>query len=112
MSSARPRALVIASLLLALVSASAGASVAQPTRRQCLTPGETLDVIAANRLAGARETLGKAAGAARAEPLGARLCRWDDEFVYEITLLRSDGRVLRVFVDAASGKVVGSPADN
>ncbi|MBL8590638.1 MAG: PepSY domain-containing protein [Methylobacteriaceae bacterium] len=109
------RALALAGLVLASMTACVVAAPAQtspPPRRQCLSATETLDVIAANRLAGPSETLGKAAGAARAEPLGARLCRWNEDFVYEITLLRADGRVLRVFVDAASGKVVGSPSEN
>lgn len=101
-------------LALGVACAASGVSgaSAQPMRRQCLSPAETLTVIAENRLAQPRDTLGKAAREARAEPLGARLCRWDEDFVYEITLLRADGRVLRVFVDAASGKVVASPAAN
>lgn len=103
-----------AAFALASISLASGVVAAQspPHKRQCLSPTETLSVIAENSLARPRDTLSKAAREAGAEPLGARLCRWDEEFVYEITLLRSDGRVLRVFVDAASGKVVGSPAAN
>ena len=38
-----------------------------------------------------------------ADPLNARLCRNRDQFVYEMSLLRRDGRVVRLVVDAASG---------
>ncbi len=107
-----PRAALIAVLLCSGLSTLAAPSAAQPHKRECLSQRETLDVIAAHNLARPRETLREAAGSARAEPLGAKLCRWDEDFVYEITLLRQDGKVLRVFVDAASGKVVGSPAKN
>ena len=36
----------------------------------------------------------------------ARLCRETDTLVYRITALKRDGRVIRVVVDGASGKVV------
>lgn len=103
---------VALALAAALLASGVGAAQSPPQRRQCLSPAETLTVIAENSLARPRDTLSRAASEAGAEPLGARLCRWDEDFVYEITLLRSDGRVLRVFVDATSGKVVGSPAAN
>ena len=40
----------------------------------------------------------------QADALSTRLCRLGELFLYEINLLRRDGRVIRVFVDAASGK--------
>ena len=40
----------------------------------------------------------------RAEALSTRLCRKGELLLYEIDLLRRDGRVLKVFVDAVSGK--------
>jgi uncharacterized membrane protein YkoI len=57
------------------------------------------------------EALAQAAVQASAEAVGARLCRWDESFIYEITLLRSDGRVLRVFMDASSGRPVDGPVN-
>ncbi len=42
--------------------------------------------------------------AAHAEPINARLCRDHDELVYEISLLRRDGRVVRIYLDAATGQ--------
>ena len=96
--------------LLAAASLFAGSPVqaAQPAKRLCLSPAETLEAVGAGSLVEPRRTLREAAENARAEALGARLCRWDDDLVYEITLLRQDGRVLFVYVDASSGKAVGS----
>jgi len=45
---------------------------------------------------------------AHAEALAGRLCHWNDLDVYEITLLRPDGRVIHVFMNAASGQLVGA----
>lgn len=50
----------------------------------------------------------RAAARTHAEAIGAKLCRWSEDLVYEISLLRRDGRVIRIFVDAKTGQVVGS----
>lgn len=84
-------------------------AAAQSVQRACLSPSETLDAIADRALVEPRRMLRAAADKARAEAVGARLCRWEDAFVYEFTLLRQDGRILFVYVDASSGKVVDSP---
>lgn len=101
------RHLCFAFTVLSVLSGTGEAAWAQGTARQCLSPGETLTTIGERRLVRPSEALASAAVRASAEAVGARLCRWADAFVYEITLLRSDGRVLRVFVDAASGKPAG-----
>jgi uncharacterized membrane protein YkoI len=46
-----------------------------------------------------------AAAQRKAEALSAKLCRADDEFIYEITLLHRDGRLAHVQIEAASGKL-------
>ena len=43
------------------------------------------------------------AGRLQAEALGVKLCRWSEELVYELSLLRHDGRVIHVFIDAKNG---------
>jgi uncharacterized membrane protein YkoI len=86
-----------------------GVAYAQAARRECLSQSETLQTIGQRHLIRPGEALASAAGRAAAEPVGAKLCRWDDRHIYEITLLRSDGRVLRVFVDAADGRQVDAP---
>ena len=94
-------------MILATVAMTA--SLAVPTAAQaanaraCLSPVETRESVAANQLREPLTLLREAARETRAEPLNSRLCRWNEQYVYEMSLLRRDGRVLRVFVDAASG---------
>jgi uncharacterized membrane protein YkoI len=72
-------------------------------RRVCMSPAETRENVATHKLRDPMALLREAAHQTRAEPLGTRLCRWNDRFVYEMSLLRRDGKVLRVYVDAVSG---------
>jgi uncharacterized membrane protein YkoI len=52
----------------------------------------------------------KSAGAQRkAEPLSAKLCRAGDDFIYEITLLHRDGRLVHVEMEAGTGKITSRP---
>ena len=38
------------------------------------------------------------------EALGARLCRHEESFIYEISLLQPDGRIVKILFDANTGK--------
>ena len=52
----------------------------------------------------------KSAGAQRkAEALSAKLCRTGDDFIYEITLLHRDGRLVHVEMEAGTGKIASRP---
>jgi uncharacterized membrane protein YkoI len=90
-------------LLVVLTALSGAVGAAYAQRRECLDPGKTLEAIAQHRLVRPGDALSTAAFANKAEALSARLCRWDNGFKYEITLLRRDGKVIRAYVDAASG---------
>ncbi|HWG05422.1 MAG TPA: hypothetical protein VG271_10450, partial [Beijerinckiaceae bacterium] len=50
------------------------------------------------------KALKSARSQARADPLSSRLCRWNEEYVYEITLLKRSGKIVHVFMNAADGK--------
>lgn len=78
-----------------------------PGRRACLNPAETREALSTRKLREPMNLLRDAARQAKAEPLSTRLCRWGDRLVYEMSLLRRDGRVVRVFVDAATGDSLG-----
>ena len=88
-------------LVLTALCGAAGTSYAQ--RRECLDPGKTLEAIAQNRLVRPGDALSTAAVSNKGEALSAKLCRWDNGFRYEITVMRRDGKVVRAYVDAASG---------
>lgn len=72
----------------------------------CLTAAQARDVVAAHRLAEPFRVMQTTARHFQAEALRAKLCRRKDELVYEISLLRRDGRVIHVSINAVSGKIV------
>ena len=91
-------------LTMVAMTASLTLPVANPVvARACLTPTETRESVSAHQLREPLVLLRDAARETRAEPLKTRLCLWDQTYVYEMSLLRRDGRVLRIFVDATSG---------
>jgi hypothetical protein len=78
-------------------------AVAKPV---CLSSSETREEIAAHRLLEPFAVLKTAATVAKAEALSAKLCRLNDEYVYEIALLHRDGRLVHLVMNATTGKVV------
>jgi uncharacterized membrane protein YkoI len=77
-----------------------------PPEHVCLTAAQAREVVAAHRLAEPFRVMQTTARHFQAEALRAKLCRRKDELVYEITLLRRDGRVIHVSLNAVSGKIV------
>jgi hypothetical protein len=71
---------------------------------ECFSVAQTRQKIAQHRLAEPFPLMRAESSANQADALSTRLCRIGELFLYEINLLRRDGRVIRVFVDAASGK--------
>lgn len=78
--------------------------VQQSAVSACMTPAEARTAIARHKLANPLPALRSASRRAQAEPLRSRLCRIDERFVYEMTMLRRDGKVVRVFVDAQDAR--------
>jgi len=77
--------------------------------RKCFGQAESRARVAQFRLRPPFEMMRRASHLAQAEALGGKLCRWANFDVYEISLLRADGRVVHVFLDAATGQVVPPP---
>lgn len=88
----------------AALSPAPRAGAADSPGLTCFPTAETRQLIVERRLADPFATMLTESVAAHGEPIGARLCRANGELVYEINLLRRDGRVVRVYVDAATGK--------
>jgi hypothetical protein len=82
-------------------------AVAKPV---CLSAAETRELVKSRRLLEPFAALKFAAGQRKAEALSARLCRSGDDFIYEITLLHRDGRLVHVEMEAATGKIASRPA--
>jgi uncharacterized membrane protein YkoI len=100
-------------LSLAMTAATANATEAElhpaVAKPVCLNPAETREEVKAHRLLEPFAALKFAAAQRKAEALSARLCRNGDEFIYEITLLHRDGRLVHVEMEADTGKVVSRP---
>ena len=75
-----------------------------PARPNCFSTAQTRIEIEARRLIDPLSSMRDSALRAQGEPLGARLCRNGEAFIYEIKLLRPDGHIVKVMVDAASGR--------
>jgi len=94
--------------------AAASAAELEPARASakpvCLTAAETREMVKSHRLIEPFAALKYAAAQRKAEALSARLCRFGEDFVYVITLLHRDGRLVHVEIEAATGKVVPRPA--
>ncbi len=81
-------------------------AVAEAVPLQCLSTDETREELASARLVQPFVLMKRAAGDLHAEAVDGRLCRWNNELIYEISLLRRDGHVVRVLYNAANGKAV------
>ena len=99
--------------VLAVTAASAELSVVPRASggddgsRFCLTTQDARVAIVQHNLAESSSVMRNAALQVQAEALSGKLCRWNDRYVYEITLLGHDGRVIHVFLNAMDGKTVG-----
>ncbi len=81
---------------------------AAPPKRICIAENETREEIKSHHLLEPFVVLKTASANLKAEALRARLCQIGDEFVYEITLLHRDGRVVHVMMSAVTGKRIPS----
>jgi uncharacterized membrane protein YkoI len=83
---------------------------AAATKPICLNAAETREEVKSRRLIEPFAALKFAAAQRKAEALTAKLCHVGDDFIYEITLLNRDGRIVHVEMGAATGKLVVRPA--
>ena len=89
----------------ALHPAGARTSLAE---HECYSAAQTREKIAAHKLVDPFRLLVNAASRYDADPLGVRLCRHKEQYVYEINLLRVNGRVVHVFANALTGQVLSA----
>ena len=95
-----------------IVAAYLGSSTAARTEpepdRVCFSTAETREKILAQGLFEPFRVMRNVASRSQAEAIGVKLCRWSEDLVYEMSLLRRDGRVIHVFVNAKTELVIGS----
>ncbi len=95
-------------LAFGLAAAAPALAAAPLPEHECYSAAQSRERIAARKLVEPFRLMAGAANRFQAEAIGAKLCRWKEVFVYEITLLRRDGRVIHVFTNAASGQMIGT----
>lgn len=97
-------------LAVAIVAAPIPRAVAEETleralqKRQCLSTSQSRQTIEENGLVDPFVCMRAAARDHQGESLGARLCRHEESYVYEISLLQPDGRIVKILFDAKTGK--------
>ena len=75
----------------------------------CLNAAETREAVKSRHLLEPFAALKFAGAQRKAEALSAKLCRTGDDFIYEITLLHRDGRLVHVEMEAGTGKIGSRP---
>ena len=80
--------------------------------RGCMTTTQARDILIDQKLIAPFRALGEGARSAQGDAVGLQLCRLTDQFVYDVTVLRRDGRVVHALVDARTGQPMapGRPA--
>lgn len=104
-------ALLAAAHAAAIVCARAEEEPAREAPRlQCYSTAQARDQIETRKLIETRRLLDPfacmraAAARLQSEPLRTRLCYLGEALLYEISLLRPDGRIVKILVDAVSGR--------
>ena len=82
-----------------------------PPRLHCLPMAEARTLMESHKLANPFHSMREAAMRFSGEPVGARLCEFGESLLYEISLLRPDGHIVRVLVDAVTGRPHAGRAD-
>ena len=76
--------------------------------RVCLDAAQTRAAISERKLANPIVAQRNAAiHVGGGEFLRSRLCRWNEDYIYEISLLLRDGHVTQVYIRADDGRIVG-----
>src|SRR3977135_670597 len=98
----------IAVIAVAYLGSSAAARTEPEPDRVCFSTAETREKILAHGLSEPFRVMRSAASRSQAEAIGVKLCRWSEGPGSAMSLLRADGRVIHVFVNAKTGLVIGS----
>jgi len=96
-----------ASIVALAAAAHAGETdVRAAVKPTCFTASETREEIKAHHLIEPFAALKSAQAQFKAEALSARLCRFGEEYIYEIALLHPNGRYVHISMNAGTGKWV------
>lgn len=92
--------------LAALLVAGALGMDASAAGAACVGLGQARALVQAGTIVPLMSALGAARGATKGEMIAGSLCGSTGNYRYVVTFLRTDGRVVRVTIDARTGEVV------
>jgi uncharacterized membrane protein YkoI len=101
----------IVAILAAYLGPSLAAWPQAEVERACFTTAETREKILAHGLYEPFHVMRSAATRLQAKAIGVKLCRRAGELIYELSLLRHDGHLVRLSVDAKTGQLISSKAE-
>jgi len=81
-------------------------------RPLCFSTAQSREKIEAHKLSDPFTCMRAAAEKHNGEAIGARLCRFEEVFLYEISVLQRDGRIIKILVDATTGRPHAGRKDN
>ncbi|MDX7953964.1 hypothetical protein P7D22_22690 [Lichenihabitans sp. Uapishka_5] len=102
------RAAALAGFSIMLASSGSGRA-ANERVHGCMSPAQAREVLIVQKFVAPFRALGEAAAGQGGEAVGLQLCLWGDIFVYDVTVLKRDGRVSHALIDARSGVVATLP---
>ena len=97
-------ALVVVAIACVVCDAGAEEETEHAQRPECFSTTQTRAQIEAHRLSDPFASMRAAAEKLNGQPIGARLCRLDALFFYEISVLRHNGRIEKLIFDATTGQ--------
>lgn len=90
-------------MALALLAGVQAVPAADDPPLQCFTVKETSERVSRLRLFNPLMAMRTTARRLKADPLRTRLCRTGPRLVYELSLIRRDGKVQKVYLNAQNG---------
>ncbi|MBM3609513.1 MAG: hypothetical protein FJX29_13890 [Alphaproteobacteria bacterium] len=97
---------MIALTILAMANMAQPAAAADEPQLHCYSARETSERVARLRLHNPLMAMRTTARRIKADPLRTRLCRSGPRLVYELSLIRRDGKVQKVYLNAQNGSPV------
>ena len=79
---------------------------ARPAEAACVGLGQARPLVQAGTIVPLMSALGAARRSTKGEMIAGSLCGSAGNYRYVVTFLRTDGRVIRVTIDARTGEVV------
>ena len=99
------RAMAVSILIAAGGSPTLGRA-AETRLHTCLSAGETREKLQSQKLIQPFRAMTQASSGGAGESIGIKLCRYNALMVYEVTVLRHDGRLVHTLIDASNGTLL------